>query len=315
MTDTNLLIIGIHGLANKPPKELLEEWWRKSIVEGLTKNCGLTDPEFEFQMVYWADALYLNPLHTETSFSFDSLYNDEPYVAAADGRLQEYQDGWRDEARRIASNVGGSILDTVKSNLSVNFVANWVLEKVLKDLDFYYDKEREIRDPNTDSIRHARSVMMDIVDRGLEPARDRKTLLIGHSMGSIIAYDVLRNLGQKDNSFDIEHFVTIGSPLGLPHVKLNIHDERKHRPGGALRTPTVVSESWKNFADRADPVAFDAHLSDDFTENSRHVVVSDDLVSNDYIKPGTDDDRNHHKSYGYLRTPELSRHIAELLEV
>jgi len=161
-------------------------------------------------------------------------------------------------------------------------------------------------------MNRARDVLMDIQARSLESARNRKTLLIAHSMGSIISYDVLRNLGEKQDAYDIEHFVTIGCPLGLPHVKINIQEERKHRPGEALRTPTVVSKSWKNFADRLDPVAFDPHLSDDFATNDRGVVVADDLVSNDYVKPGSDD-RNHHKSYGYLRTPELSRHIAELL--
>ena len=28
------VIIAIHGLANKPPKKLLENWWKKAINEG-----------------------------------------------------------------------------------------------------------------------------------------------------------------------------------------------------------------------------------------------------------------------------------------
>ena len=314
MPDTKLLIIGIHGLANKPPKAQLEDWWRRSIVEGLDKNCDLPDPEFDFQMVYWADTLYSSPLHTNPAFSFDNLYNEEPYAAAEDGSLKEYADGWRDEARRITLGAGGSVLDLIKSNLSVNFVANWVLEKTLKDLDFYYDENRKLRDPVTHEMEHARAVLMGVLDRELESARGRPTLLIGHSMGSIIAYDVLRDLGERADAFDIDHFVTIGSPLGLPHVKINVDQERKHRPGAALRSPTVVAKSWTNFADRADPVALDAHLSDDYEENARGIVVGDDLVSNDYAKPGDPEDRNHHKSYGYLRTPELSRLIAALIK-
>ena len=315
MTNTKLLIVGIHGLANKPPKNDLENWWRKSIVEGLEKNCKLANPKFDFEMVYWASVLYPNQLHTDQAFTFDDLYNEEPYVQASAGSLKEYEDGWKDEARRIALGAGGSILDRIKSSSNVSVVADWVVEKTLRDLDFYYDKNRILRDPVSDEMRQGRSVLMDILDRALEVARGRTTLLIGHSMGSIIAYDVLRDLGEKDDAFDIEHFVTIGSPLGLPHVKINIHSEREHRPGAALRTPTVVSESWKNFADRADPVALDTHLSDDFDANARKVKVSDDLVSNDYVKPGDGEQRNHHKSYGYLRTPEFSRHVAALLQL
>jgi hypothetical protein len=29
------IIIGVHGLLNKPPKETLEKWWSESINEGL----------------------------------------------------------------------------------------------------------------------------------------------------------------------------------------------------------------------------------------------------------------------------------------
>ena len=85
-----------------------------------------------------------------------------------------------------------------------------------------------------------------------------------------------------------------------------------------VRTPSIVSQSWTNFADRLDPVALDSHLSDDYSENGKGIRVQDDLVLNDYRKPtkgksGTmemerdpEGKNNHHKSYGYLRTPELS---------
>ncbi len=32
------IIIGIHGLLNKPAKELLEPWWLEAIEEGLDRN-------------------------------------------------------------------------------------------------------------------------------------------------------------------------------------------------------------------------------------------------------------------------------------
>lgn len=51
-------IIGIHGLAGKPPKTTLEKWWRLSILEGLRRNIGRR-PFFDFQLVYRAD--YINP--------------------------------------------------------------------------------------------------------------------------------------------------------------------------------------------------------------------------------------------------------------
>ncbi len=62
-------------------------------------------------------------------------------------------------------------------------------------------------------------------------------------MGMIMAYDVLRDLGRKANPIDIPHFVTIGSLLGLPHVKARIKDERKgYSIKIPVRTPSVVSK-------------------------------------------------------------------------
>ena len=119
-------------------------------------------------------------------------------------------------------------------------------------------------------------------------------------MGSIIAYDVLREIGRNDPHFRLRHFVTIGAPLGLPHVIYKIREEH-----GRARTPSVV-DRWTNFADRRDPVAFDVHLRGDFRANDRGVRVVDDLVINDYP-------RNPHKSYGYLRAPEVTDAIRDFL--
>ncbi|WP_282605353.1 hypothetical protein [Pelagibius sp. Alg239-R121] len=310
MATEKLLIIGIHGLANKPNKATLKGWWEQSIKEGLKINCGEAAPKFDFKMVHWAGLLYKNALHDDKNFNFDKLYNNEPYITATPRRLKEYKDSWRDELRRYSLGAGGFVLDQVKSHFGVDAVANWILEKTLKDLAFYYDPKRKIIDRNK-KVRTARKVLMDELKSELQVAKGRRTMLIAHSMGSIIAYDVLRDLGRTRGKFDIDHFVTIGSPLGLPHVKSNIYEERKGYSKIPIRTPSLVSASWANYADRKDPVALDSHLSDDYKPNKRGIQVADDLVSNDYLSPAGES--NHHKSYGYLRTPELSKHIADKL--
>ena len=141
--------------------------------------------------------------------------------------------------------------------------------------------------------------------------RDHEIMLIAHSMGTIISYNVLRDIGKTDKDFKVPYFVTIGSPLGLSHVKNRIKEDRKK-----ARSPSIVTERWVNLSDRRDPVAFDMHLRDDFGPNTLGVRVVDDLVLNDYDyekHQGQKSDPNPHKSYGYLRTPEMSHLIAEFL--
>ena len=105
--------------------------------------------------------------------------------------------------------------------------------------------------------------------------------------------------------------MTIGSPLGIPHVKSNIYSERSYADV-PVRTPTVVRDGWVNYADRGDPVSVNSHLRDDFGPNDAGIRVVDDMVLNDYVSPGGQ--KNSHKSYGYLRTPEFSEYLRDFLQ-
>src|SRR5258708_38409229 len=65
------VIIGIHGLANKPPADEKKEWWKLAIIEGLKGNCGKTTDELSVDFVYWADLRYKPPISLDM--------NPEPY--------------------------------------------------------------------------------------------------------------------------------------------------------------------------------------------------------------------------------------------
>ena len=304
------VVLGIHGLANKPEKPTLSAWWEAAIREGLDKNCGVQNADFQYIMVYWADLLYRHPQHQNPDFSSDSLYNDQPYVAAAPGALRKYSEGWMDEACEAITDFGEAVLDKIRGYMGLDEASDRLLEQKLRDLAFYYDENRRLTD-RIGQQRQARQVLMDELMNTLLPLTGRRIMLIAHSTGSIVGYDVLRNLGLQDNSFEVHHFVTIGSPLGLPQVKSNIYSERSYATV-PVRTPTVVTERWMNFSDRRDPVTIDPHLGDDFGANDLGIRVEDDLVLNDYVAPNGE--HKPHNSYGYLRTPELSEHISNFLQ-
>ena len=101
------IIVGVHGLANKPSEPTLTNFWKKSILEGLKRNCGNTEQKVNLDVVYWADINYPKPIpHGK---------NDEPY-ARAPGRaeLKTYQDGWRDEVFAGALSWAAKPLDWAK---------------------------------------------------------------------------------------------------------------------------------------------------------------------------------------------------------
>ncbi|MDD5699471.1 MAG: alpha/beta hydrolase [Victivallaceae bacterium] len=300
------VIIGIHGLANKSPRETLEKWWKDSIAEGLSRNMD-NKTDFNFKLVYWAKYLYKYPLHEDKSYSFDDLYNKEPYVPASKDELKEYYDGFLDDVSAWGRGLAGNAVDYLKKRFDINWIADWALGKCLKDLAFYYSDSQYLKADNGKHVL-ARQLLQDILKQELLSCAGKEIMVIAHSMGTIIAYDVLRQLGQEKPDFQISYFITIGSPLGLPHVRDKI---RRISSDGKVRTPSVIKKAWLNFADSKDLVAADVRLEDDYGPNNNEVKVFDDLVYNSYHIGSSS---NHHKSYGYLRTPEISRCIDGFLK-
>ena len=282
------ILIGIHGLANKPPKDTLSEWWEAAIREGLSKNCDLEDADFQYEMVFWADLVH-DPLQAAEG-------HRQPYTKAPPGPLREHVDSWRDGLRGRLQAAIGSFIDRTRRFLPIGLIVNPILRNKLHDLDYHYERSRKIKDRNG-RLEVARKVLMEELMKTVVNHRGDRVMLIAHSMGSIIAYDVLRDLGQEDDSFEVLDFVTIGSPLGLSTVKANIRKERSGDAG--VSTPEVVRRRWANYADFFDPVAVDTHLGDDYEVNESDVGVEDNIVDNPYV--GVDGRTNHHKSYGYLK--------------
>ncbi len=267
------VLIGIHGLSNKPEMKVLKNWWENAIKEGLQRNTGMGHPDIDFQSVYWADVMYTQPDQ-----------NPDAYKEASAGTLKTYEESWRDSIREKTFSWGGKILDSGKKYFGMDRIADEVLQRKLPDLSRYYTDQE------------ARNTLRERLRTKILENLENRIMILSHSMGTIIAYDVLRDMGETHPRLLIDHFVTLGSPLGLPHVKYKIELEKNY-----LRTPSIVKK-WSNFADKRDPVSLDVYLAGDYSPNADGVQVKDDLVANDW-------DGIHHKSYGYLRTPEVSKVI------
>jgi len=141
-------------------------------------------------------------------------------------------------------------------------------------------------------------------------ARDDKVLLIGHSMGSVIAYDSLWELYHLEG---IQHCVdcllTIGSPLGMNYVQkrlIGLRDKQTPDYPGNIRT-------WVNIAARGDLIALDPSLANDFKKMTEQKLIESITDYSDGIFNHYRDERglNVHKSYGYLVNPVVAGTIAD----
>jgi hypothetical protein len=299
------IIIGIHGLGNKPPQEILKKWWKRSIFEGLA---AIGHPRFffKFELVYWANLLHPQPLNPAEKDKNNPAYLKEFYVPA------------KKQTPRAPSKIRRKILDYLekqfdriflKEDLSIHLasISDLIIRSFFKDLDAYYS-QKSIRVGERNFL--VKDIIRSQLERVLMKHRKKEILIIGHSMGSIIAYDVLTNSLPQ---IQIDTFITIGSPLGLPIIVSKIASEQRKKlvTKARLQTPENVMKNWYNFSDLNDKVAFNYSLEDDYDQNSRRVQVIDKIVYNDYEVNGN---RNPHKIYGYLRAPELAEIIQEFID-
>lgn len=123
-------------------------------------------------------------------------------------------------------------------------------------------------------------------------------------MGSIIAFDLLH---QTKKQFEIDVFLTIGSPLGQPILmgKL-VNDNPANTP---IPTPEGIKR-WYNLSDLNDGVAINYALRDDYKPNLRGVAPQDQIINNTYT---WGDQTNAHAAYGYLQSVECAAIIYNFL--
>ncbi|MYR07761.1 hypothetical protein GTV32_16275 [Gordonia sp. SID5947] len=114
-------------------------------------------------------------------------------------------------------------------------------------------------------------------------------VLIGHSLGSVIAIDLLDHLPEK---LHVKRFITVGSPAGSDPL---------HRGSDRIlkRSPYARVDDWSNFLDARDPVTAGRGLA--------------------RIFPGAQDFQiggaPKHYAHLYLRHPAVARLITEVMHV
>jgi hypothetical protein len=182
-----------------------------------------------------------------------------------------------------------------------------VFKKYFKELEIYYSRRPKVNDS---SYKSEKDLIRNRLAETLRKYEGDEIFLVSHSMGSIIAYDVCTFLVPD---IKIETLVTMGSPLGIPIIVSKIAEELKaSRPQTAkLQTPPNIQRNWINYSDLEDNVTLNYNLIDDYEANSLGVRVKDEIIQNNY---SVGKERNPHKSYGYLRTPEFSNLLADFIE-
>lgn len=171
----------------------------------------------------------------------------------------------------------------------------------LRDLRRYVHNDNDI----AEYTRRLLKVPLRAADRSGRPV-----LLIGHSMGSVIAYDALWQMSRKANDASVDWFVTMGSPLGQHYIQRRLlsHDAVREE-----RYPDNIG-TWINISAIGELTAIDMNLRNDYGEMLEMGLVrrfEDHQVYNYFHLDG---ELNVHAEYGYLVNDVTARLVCEWLE-
>ena len=149
-------------------------------------------------------------------------------------------------------------------------ISGVTIEKFLTDVYLYLDKPA------------VRKKIDGIVEAALT---DQPTVVVGHSLGSIVAYNVLV---KHAPSMKLAGFLTIGSPLGIKAITALL---------GLPRNP--AAGRWVNAYDKRDIVALNPL-------NARHFPVAPPVKNFSGVRNHTD---NRHGIAGYLDDPTVAKQL------
>jgi hypothetical protein len=321
---SKLTIVFVHGLASKPPAADLHRLWKKAFIENIRIDSKSIANELEanpniFKSAYWANAI---PDHIEDTDDYVAGLKKSVTKVIGVRKKEKNQlhiksGGW---AAANAKKFGLSIVDALGSALTIK---DNVIEEYMREVRLYKNDQliaERIRQPLED-------ILTDAWDK------KHKVVLISHSMGTFIAYDVLWKFSHRseekytkyrDNIVD--YLVTMGSPLGDDKLRDFMLIERWKKAPEAeneeeqKRLYPLNIKQWHNFSAYGDVVCHDSTLEDDFfkgmKENNVRNYRANDLK--DYVKlynpfVTAKKKKNPHKSYGYLIQPKLSEKFKEFI--
>ncbi|WP_142212377.1 hypothetical protein [Streptomyces sp. SLBN-118] len=298
-------VIYVHGNGNKVRSELLKSQWDTALFGRDMGDCS--------RMAYWAPLRYDKPLpdhrpdpleggpvdggtvETEGRYAPEEFEAPEEFVARTIHEARFDGGGIAPESVPGAGGVKHALTnwllemtylgDTLAETEETGQGAQLPLEAMplpgpARKAVFRMLVKHTFKDVHAYFFGGAGAAIRGVVKGMLEGLDSAPLAVVGHSLGSIVAYEVL-----ADEERDVELFVTVGSPLAITEVQDHL-----------AKPPAVPSgvRAWRNASDLRDLVALDHTLRPEYAPVEK---VTDLLVTND--------SKNHHGISEYLGNPKV----------
>jgi hypothetical protein len=289
-------IIFVPGKNPKPPAEQHKELLWRVLVEGVKRAAPDADHNVEHFKNNFVVAAW-NYLYYKES---KDINRDLPWI---DALLNQH--GPTEKDIEEADSTHYHFLRFVYSIVDyLPFLLHFVpgrLKSTAEEVRRYFKNEDYI-------ARNIRAVLKEQLRPLLK--NNEKVLLIGHSLGSVIAYDTLWELSHQEHIHSkVDLFLTLGSPLGMNYVQSHLKGSDYKNE---MKYPANIKR-WVNVAAEGDITALDREFADDFSNMVKLNLLDEieDHCHGIYNFFRNEEGLNAHRSYGYLVNPAVGKVIAD----
>jgi pimeloyl-ACP methyl ester carboxylesterase len=235
------LIVGVHGIGQQLlGEETLKKDWLPALRDGLNRVDAKLDKDADFSCAFYGDlfrpkgakALGLPPY---TAADIQGWWEEEFVLALWEetARIEPELRGTGAKAKARAPRSAQWALRKLVSSRTLGWVGERALTAFVKQAGRYFD------DP---------TLRQEIRKRAAKAIGADTKVVVGHSLGSVVAYEVL--CAAPDSS--VTTLVTLGSPLAIPRL---FFDRLVPAPTKGVGNWPACLERWFNIADRGDVVA------------------------------------------------------------
>lgn len=291
---TTKQIIYVPGKNPKPEVEQYRELIWRTLVEGVRRADSAASETLQasyaqFHLVGW-NYLYYK--------AYKSITSDIPWIDALINKHgpteQDMRDArsWNIWLSRFLLTLGDDIPWLIR-------MLPEEVRSTAKEIDRYFN--------NTDNVA---CEVRDLLKQTLRSmlAQQDDVLLIGHSLGSVIAYDTLWELSHQDGVKGKVDFLTLGSPMGMHYIHRRLLGMNGHQK----KTYPGLIRHWVNLSAEGDVTALKQHLKDTFHPMLKLGLAEsiEDHCHGIYNYFRSDEGLNCHRSYGYMVNPAVGSIIA-----
>lgn len=283
MNTKNSAIVFVPGIRLKPPPDEHGLQLRRCLEAGVIRAGGSTTEAVAigaaFSLVGWSHTFYGK--HADINVDLPGI---ERLLRGQDLEADDLREA-TSFSRRFVSMLYG-LVDRYPV-LGSTFSTHRMQTRVQEIQRYFADIGGEavaVRKMVADAIRQAW-------------ANNQRVMLIGHSFGSVIAYDTLWELSREDVPGRVDMFLTMASPMTMSYIR--------HRLKGAglpeaERFPSCIRR-WVNLTAIGEVTSLDRRLGNCFKKMQMLGLVesiNDDLgLINQFHGPAG---LNVHKCYGYF---------------